>query len=81
MPLLRELIYYSKDLGLITGIVSNGAGITQQFVDQYGNKIDWIGLSLDSGNEDVQKHLGHGNGKYVQSTINKSKMVKNAGIN
>jgi len=45
-PYLGELIDYSKDLGLITGVVSNGAGITQQFTDQYGNKIDWIGLLL-----------------------------------
>jgi len=77
---LGELIEYSKDFHLITGIVSNGTGITQQFIKQYGNKIDWIGLSLDSGNEMTQKMLGRGNGKYVQSTINKSKMVKNAGI-
>lgn len=77
---LGELIEYSKDFHLITGIVSNGTGMTQQFVDQYGNNIDWIGLSLDSGDEDVQKYLGRGNGNYVQSTINKSKMIKNAGI-
>ena len=79
-PYLGELIDYSKDLALITGVVSNGARITQQFVNQYGNNIDWIGLSLDSGDEDVQKYLGRGNGNYVQTTINKSKMIKNAGI-
>lgn len=79
-PYLGELIDYSKDLGLITGVVSNGVGITQQFVERYGNNIDWIGLSLDSGNEDIQKYLGRGRGKYVQRAIYKSKMIKNAGI-
>ena len=79
-PFLGELINYSKDLGLITGIVSNGAGITQQFIEQYGKAIDWIGLSLDSGNEITQQVLGRGNGFHVRETIKKSKMIKDAGI-
>jgi len=79
-PYLGNLIDYSKNLDLITGLVSNGAGMTQQFIKKYGNKIDWIGLSLDSGEEKIQKYLGCGNGNYVRSIINKSKIVKNAGI-
>ena len=61
---------------MITGVVSNGTGITQKFLKKYGNSIDWIGLSLDSGNEDIQRALGRGNGKCVQSITNKSKMKK-----
>ena len=79
-PFLGEMITCSKKLGLITGVVSNGTGITQQFIEQYGNKIDWIGLSLDSGNEIIQHILGRGNGSYVQNTLKKSKMIKDAGI-
>ncbi|MGQ4876302.1 MAG: viperin family antiviral radical SAM protein, partial [Promethearchaeia archaeon] len=79
-PFLGELIIFSKNLGLITSIVSNGTGITQKFIDQYGEYIDWIGLSLDSGNEIIQKALGRGNGNYVRDTIEKSKMIKKAGI-
>ena len=79
-PFLGELIIYSKMLGLITGIVSNGTGITQQFLDQYRTYIDWIGLSLDSGNEITQRMLGRGNGSYAKETIEKCKIIKKTQI-
>ena len=79
-PFLGELIIFSKKLGLITGIVSNGTRITQPFLDQYGTYIDWIGLSLDYGNEMTQYLLGRGDGSYISETIKKSKMIKKAGI-
>lgn len=47
---------------------------------KFGNKIDWIGLSLDSSNELIQYQLGRGNGSYVQDIIKKSEMIKSAGI-
>jgi len=74
------LIVYSKKLGLITSIVSNGTGITQKFVQKYDKEIDWIGLSLDSGNEKTQKALGRGNGNYVKSIVEKSKIIREYGI-
>lgn len=77
---LGELLTFSKELGLITGVVSNGTGITKQFLDQYGKVIDWIGLSLDSGNEKTQQMLGRGDGTYVSDIIKKSRMVKQMGI-
>ena len=79
-PYLGDLIHYSKNLGLITSVVSNGTGITREFIEKYGRKIDWIGLSLDSSDEKIQKSLGRGTGSYVGKIISKSKMVKEAGI-
>ncbi len=79
-PFLGDLVVYSKKLGLITGVVSNGTGITKPFLEQYGKNIDWIGLSLDSGNEKTQQMLGRGNGKYVSDIIDKSRMIKQVGI-
>ncbi|MHA1843122.1 MAG: viperin family antiviral radical SAM protein [Promethearchaeota archaeon] len=79
-PFLGELIAYAKNLGFTTSIVSNGTVITPSFLRKYGKNIDWIGLSLDSGNEETQKALGRGNGNYVQKTINKSLMIKKSGI-
>jgi len=74
------MIIYSKMLGLITGIVSNGTGITKQFLDQYRTYIDWIGLSLDSGNEITQRMLGRGNGSYAKDIIEKCKLIKKTQI-
>lgn len=79
-PFLGELVVFAKQSGLTTSIVSNGTGITPKFIATFKNSIDWIGLSLDSGIEEVQKVLGRGDGTLVQDIINKSKMVKNAGI-
>jgi len=75
-PYLGDLIMQSKKFDLITSIVSNGTGITQQFIQKYGKNIDWIGLSLDSGRESIQKALGRGNGNYVKNTIKKCKLVR-----
>ncbi len=79
-PYFEELILYSKSLGLTTSVISNGTGITQRFLRKYGTNIDWIGLSLDSGNELIQYQLGRGTGAYVQETLNKCEMIKTAGI-
>ena len=77
---LGELIRYSKNLGLITSIISNGSGIDQAFIELNQNCLDWIGLSLDSGIEDIQQKLGRGNGNYVHEILQKSKMIRNFGI-
>lgn len=78
-PFLGELIVFSNNLGLTTGVVSNGTGITPWFLNKYGMYIDWIGLSLDSGNEITQQRLGRGDGSYIRNTIKKSKMIKKVG--
>lgn len=77
---LGDLIQYSKKFGIITSIVSNGTGITKKFIEKYGKAIDWIGLSLDSGNEQIQKDLGRGNGNYVKCIIDKGRLIKQNGI-
>ncbi|TFF87999.1 MAG: radical SAM protein [Promethearchaeota archaeon] len=77
---LGELIKYSKNIGLITSIISNGTGINNEFIKKFGKYIDWIGLSLDSGNENTQYLLGRGEGTHVKKIINKSKIIKEAGI-
>ena len=79
-PFLGDLIVYSKSLGLTTSVISNGTGITERFLRKYGNSLDWIGLSLDSGDELIQYQLGRGNGTYVQDIINQCEMIRKAGI-
>ena len=79
-PFLGDLIKYSKSLGLTTSIISNGTGIGKRFLNKFGNSLDWVGLSLDSGNELIQFQLGRGDGSYVKDIIKKSKMIQSAGI-
>ncbi|MHA1727969.1 MAG: viperin family antiviral radical SAM protein [Promethearchaeota archaeon] len=55
---LPNLIKYSKDLGLFVSLISNGTGISQNFLDKCGNSLDLIGLSVDSNNDTIERKLG-----------------------
>jgi len=75
-PYLSELLKYSKKLGLITSIISNGSGVTENFILNNHKDIDWLGLSIDSGSESTQLELGRGKGKHVSNIIKKVKFIK-----
>ncbi|MHA1278240.1 MAG: viperin family antiviral radical SAM protein [Candidatus Helarchaeota archaeon] len=75
-PYLSELLQYSKELGITTSIISNGTGISQDFLMKNSEALDWLGLSIDSGNEATQLLLGRGNGNHVSLIIRKVEMVK-----
>ena len=79
-PYLGSLLVYSKQLDLITSIISNGTGINRKFLKNYRNAIDWIGLSIDSGLESINKRLGRGNGNLISNIIYKSSIIKEMGI-
>ena len=79
-PFLGSLLIFSKDLGLVTSIVSNGTGINEDFINDYKKEIDWIGLSIDSANKSTNKELGRGTGDLIREIIKKSKIIKKARI-
>jgi len=59
-PYLGELLVESKRVGLTTCIVSNGTGLTEDFLDQWSRYIDWIGLSIDASNDEIHMKIGRG---------------------
>ena len=59
-PYLGELLKAAKDAGLVTCIVSNGSGLTEEFLDSYSHLIDWIGLSIDASNDELHAQIGRG---------------------
>ncbi|MBN1214479.1 MAG: viperin family antiviral radical SAM protein [Candidatus Lokiarchaeota archaeon] len=79
-PFLGDLLKYSKNLGLITSIISNGTGITKNFLKEFSKSIDWIGLSIDSGLELTNFNLGRGNGNLVKKIIKRSVLIHKTGI-
>lgn len=79
-PYLGKLLNYSKKLGLITSIISNGTGINKVFLQKNKRYIDWIGLSIDSRIESTNYKLGRGNGNLVKQIIQKSRLIHNLGI-
>jgi radical S-adenosyl methionine domain-containing protein 2 len=45
---IRDVIIYSKQIGLTTSIVTNGSLIDHTFLQEMKSYLDWIGISVDS---------------------------------
>jgi len=75
-PYIGDLLKRSKEVGLVTKIVSNGTNITQKFLTNYGQYIDYITLSLDSSSNKVAKDLGRGGGNYVDEIKRIALLIK-----
>jgi radical S-adenosyl methionine domain-containing protein 2 len=63
-PHIGELVAEAKRLGFVTTLITNGARLGR-LLDGHAHEIDWVGLSVDSGDEDVQAKLGRGRGGHV----------------
>ena len=55
-PWLPELIELAKDLGMTTMIITNGSNLSDRFLKNNHEKLDWIGISIDSlsGNSNLK---------------------------
>lgn len=59
-PYLGELLEAAKHAGLTTCIVSNGTGLTEEFLQNWHHCIDWIGISIDASNDVLHAQIGRG---------------------
>jgi len=59
-PYFGELLEAAKMAGLTTCIVSNGTGLTEEFLQSWHHCIDWIGLSIDASNDLLHAQIGRG---------------------
>ena len=57
-PHLKELATRAKAMGFTTSIVSNGSRIDEQWIIEFHEVIDWIGLSIDSPSEEDEVLIG-----------------------
>ena len=57
-PWLKDLLIEAKKGGLITSIVTNGWKIDEGWLKEYAEYLDWVGLSIDSLDSDVNRELG-----------------------
>lgn len=66
-PYIGDLLSVSKKVGLVTSIVTNATRLTRKFLEDNARNIDWIGISIDSSDENTEKSLGRGAGNHVKS--------------
>ena len=83
-PHLIECCRYCKDLGLTVSIVSNGSLIDREFFEKSKGCIDWIGLSIDSTDDYVEKEVGRCCNKHpfdhIRNVIRVSHLAHDFGI-
>lgn len=79
-PYLPELVRTSKDEGLTTMVVTNGYLLADGYLDRIRDAADWIGLSLESASNEIEKRLGRGNGDHVDRVLLAARKTRAAGI-
>lgn len=65
---LGALLRHAKDAGLVTCVVTNGFRL-DALLDRHAEALDWVALSVDSGDEVTQAALGRGDGGHVGNAV------------
>lgn len=55
---IKEIIRYAKLLGLTTSIITNGSLLTPDLLSEMAPHLDWIGVSIDSLDPEIQRQIG-----------------------
>lgn len=55
---IYEVIVYSKGIGLTTSIITNGSLLTEELLEKFKGNLDWIGISIDSLNDETNVKIG-----------------------
>lgn len=55
---IEELISYSKEIGLVTSIITNGILLSVDLLKRLQGKLDWVGVSIDSVNWETNQKIG-----------------------
>ncbi|MEM2900975.1 MAG: viperin family antiviral radical SAM protein [Thermoplasmata archaeon] len=79
-PYLNEVIKECKKCGLTVAIISNGTILTSSLIKEISEYVDWLGLSLDSCNEETQTKLGRGKCIKIPTFLELAKLIKKEGI-
>lgn len=65
-PRLKDMLSISKGLEMVTSVVTNGSLLSDRVFDEMSENIDWIGISIDSANDEIERSLGRGSGHHVE---------------
>jgi len=57
-PWLLEAVRGAQQLGFVTGIVTNGSLLNEDWILAAASSLDWLALSIDSANAEIHKLQG-----------------------
>ncbi|MBI4344942.1 MAG: hypothetical protein HY555_05115, partial [Euryarchaeota archaeon] len=72
----EDLLNFSNKCGFETSIVTNGVFLSDTWLKENIGNLDIIAISLDSGNETIQKSLNRGNGDHIDQTRSAFKRIR-----
>jgi radical S-adenosyl methionine domain-containing protein 2 len=79
-PLFFDITKMAKHMDFTVSILSNGYYLNRDIVSKLSSYVDWIGLSVDSADEEVEVALGRGNGNHVKHIVEIADIVHEAGV-
>jgi radical S-adenosyl methionine domain-containing protein 2 len=81
-PYLSEFCKICKRMGFIVGITTNGSLVNYETLYPLKDHIDWIGLSVDSPDEDVERNVGRhcDNVLHVKHIIDAARLAHSFGL-
>ncbi len=77
---LNLMLKIAKDIGFTVSIVTNGALLNENNIREFSKYVDWIGISVDSADEEIEKGLGRGKGNHVSHVCNICNIVHKYGM-
>lgn len=79
-PDIDRLLRMSRDMGFTVSLQTNGSLLDEGRLDALSPFLDWIGVSIDSGNERTQQLLGRGKGDHVAMVTYLCEQIRDRGI-
>jgi radical S-adenosyl methionine domain-containing protein 2 len=79
-PLINDMIKMAKEMGFIVSITTNGSLLNEKSIKCMAPYVDWIGISIDSINEGIEKELGRGFGNHIKHAVAASDIIHELGI-
>jgi radical S-adenosyl methionine domain-containing protein 2 len=76
---LGRLVAHAKRAGLVTSVVTNGFKL-DPLLDTNAADLDWVGLSVDSADEDVEVELGRSRGDHVRRSVELADRCRSGGV-
>ncbi len=78
-PEIGPLVAEARRLGFVVSIITNGFRL-DRLLDRQASDLDWVGLSVDSADEDIQAALGRGDGTHASRSLELAARVRRAGL-